>query len=142
MQEKDILETDISVYNCRSVRQATATQMNDIVFAEKVGKHLKSNAISIVNNLQLIGSGIGQTSRVDALVQALAKAKDKGFKLKSAVLYSDAFFPFADCAELAHQAGIEVLAEPGGSIRDQDTIDYCEKNDMCLIFTKNRHFKH
>lgn len=142
LQEKDNLAVDSSVYVTKSERQATENQLTDIVFAEKVGKHLKSNAIAIVHNLQLIGSGIGQTSRVDALNQAIAKAKDKGFELKGAVLYSDAFFPFADCAELSHAAGIEVLAEPGGSIRDQDTIDYCEQHGMCLIFTNHRHFKH
>lgn len=142
LQEKDNLEPDPAVYTAKTSRQATESQIVDIVFAEKISKHLKSNAIAIVKNQQLIGSGIGQTSRVDALNQAIAKAKDKGFDLEGSVLYSDAFFPFADCAELSRAAGIEVLAEPGGSIRDQDTIDYCQKHNMCLIFTTYRHFKH
>jgi phosphoribosylaminoimidazolecarboxamide formyltransferase/IMP cyclohydrolase len=90
----------------------------------------------------LIGSGVGQTSRVDALRQSIAKATERGFSLTGSVLYSDAFFPFADSAELALQAGIEVLAEPGGSVKDQETIDFCEKHGMCLIFTKYRHFRH
>lgn len=142
LQEKDNLQPDPAVYTAKTDRQATESQIVDVVFSEKIGKHLKSNAIAIVKNQQLIGSGIGQTSRVDALNQAIAKAKDKGFELEGSVLYSDAFFPFADCAELSHAAGIEVLAEPGGSIRDQDTIDYCQKHNMCLIFTSYRHFKH
>jgi phosphoribosylaminoimidazolecarboxamide formyltransferase / IMP cyclohydrolase len=115
---------------------------SDILFGEKLGKHLKSNAIAIVAQGQLIGSGAGQTSRVDALQQALAKVVARGFSFDGAVLYSDAFFPFKDCAELAHQAGVRILAEPGGSIRDQETIDYCETHDMSLIFTQYRHFKH
>ncbi|MEM7039222.1 MAG: bifunctional phosphoribosylaminoimidazolecarboxamide formyltransferase/IMP cyclohydrolase PurH, partial [Bacteroidota bacterium] len=133
---------DKSVYEGKTTRKATENELIDVMFGERVGKHLKSNAIAIVKNQQLIGSGIGQTSRVDALQQAIAKAKAKGFDLNGAVLYSDAFFPFADCAELSHAAGIEVLAEPGGSIRDQDTVDYCENHQMCLVFTKHRHFKH
>lgn len=141
-QERDNLSGDSSVYVVKTTREAVPTELADIVFAEKVGKHLKSNAIAIAKDQQLIGSGIGQTSRVDALKQALQKARDKGFAFEGSVLYSDAFFPFKDCAELAHAAGIEVLAEPGGSIRDQETIDYCEANDMCLVFTKDRHFKH
>ncbi|MEM6272321.1 MAG: bifunctional phosphoribosylaminoimidazolecarboxamide formyltransferase/IMP cyclohydrolase [Bacteroidota bacterium] len=142
LQEKDLQEPDPATYEAKTSRQATEAQTLDIVFAEKIGKHLKSNAIAIVKDQQLIGSGIGQTSRVDALNQAIAKAKAKGFDLSGSVLYSDAFFPFSDCAELAHAAGIEVLAEPGGSIRDQDTIDYCEKHSLCLVFTNYRHFKH
>jgi phosphoribosylaminoimidazolecarboxamide formyltransferase/IMP cyclohydrolase len=142
LQEKDNLQPDASVYTPKTDRQATENQLVDIEFAEKISKHLKSNAIAIVKNKQLIGSGIGQTSRVDALNQAIAKAKDKGFDLKGSVLYSDAFFPFADCAQLSRAAGIEVLAEPGGSIRDQDTVDYCQQHNMCLIFTSYRHFKH
>lgn len=141
-QEKDNLFVDASVYEAKSTRQVTENELADVVFGERVGKHLKSNAIAIVKQQQLIGSGVGQTSRVDALKQGIAKAREKGFSLKGAVLYSDAFFPFADSAELALAAGIEVLAEPGGSVKDQDTIDYCEQHGMCLIFTKYRHFKH
>ncbi len=141
-QEKDNLLPDTSVYTAKSKRQATENQLADIVFGEKIGKHLKSNAIAIVKQQQLIGSGVGQTSRVDALKQSIAKAKEKGFDLSGSVLYSDAFFPFADSAELALQAGIEVLAEPGGSVKDQETIDFCEQHGMCLVFTQYRHFKH
>jgi phosphoribosylaminoimidazolecarboxamide formyltransferase/IMP cyclohydrolase len=141
-QEKDNLLPDTSVYERKSSRQVTENELADIVFGEKIGKHLKSNAIAIVKQQQLIGSGVGQTSRVDALKQSIGKARERGFSLDGAVLYSDAFFPFADSAELALEAGIKVLAEPGGSVKDQDTIDYCEKHDMCLIFTKYRHFKH
>jgi phosphoribosylaminoimidazolecarboxamide formyltransferase / IMP cyclohydrolase len=141
-QEKDNLVPDVHVYEGRSSRQVTENELADILFGEKVGKHLKSNAIAIVKQQQLIGSGVGQTSRVDALKQSIAKAQERGFDLRGSVLYSDAFFPFADSAELALAAGIEVLAEPGGSVKDQDTIDFCEQHAMCLVFTKNRHFKH
>lgn len=141
-QEKDNLSIDSSVYTPKSSRQVTENELADIVFGEKVGKHLKSNAIAIVKEQQLIGSGVGQTSRVDALKQCIAKAVERGFSLENSVLYSDAFFPFADSAELAFKAGIMVLAEPGGSVKDQDTIDFCEKHEMCLVFTKYRHFKH
>jgi phosphoribosylaminoimidazolecarboxamide formyltransferase / IMP cyclohydrolase len=141
-QEKDNLVPDPSVYEAKSKRQVTENELADVIFGEKIGKHLKSNAIAIVKQQQLIGSGVGQTSRVDALKQSIAKARERGFSLKGSVLYSDAFFPFADSAELALQAGIEVLAEPGGSVKDQDTIDFCEKHQMCLIFTQYRHFRH
>jgi phosphoribosylaminoimidazolecarboxamide formyltransferase / IMP cyclohydrolase len=141
-QAKDNLLTDANVYEAKSTRQVTENELADVVFGEKVGKHLKSNAIAIVKGLQLIGSGVGQTSRVDALKQSIEKAGSRGFSLAGAVLYSDAFFPFADSAELALNAGIQVLAEPGGSVKDQETITFCEQNNMCLIFTKYRHFKH
>ncbi len=141
-QAKDNLLADSSVYEPKSTRQVTENELSDVIFGEKIGKHLKSNAIAIVKQQQLIGSGVGQTSRVDALRQSIAKATERGFSLTGSVLYSDAFFPFADSAELALQAGIEVLAEPGGSVKDQETIDFCEKHGMCLIFTKYRHFRH
>ncbi len=141
-QDRDTLAVDPNVYETKTSRQAASSELQDIVFGEKVGKHLKSNAIAIVKDRQLIGSGVGQTSRVDALRQAIDKAGRLGFSLEGAVLYSDAFFPFADCAEISHRAGIEVLAEPGGSIRDQETINYAEANKMCVVFTKNRRFKH
>lgn len=115
---------------------------NDIIFGLKTVKHLKSNAIAIVKNEQLIGSGVGQTSRIDALKQAIHKLKVMGFTTQDAVLVSDAFFPFADNIETAHQAGIEYFVQPGGSLRDQDSIDYCNKNNLCMLFTSMRHFKH
>ena len=141
-QEIDTLVADPQSYEQKSGRTASDSELKDAAFGEKVGKHLKSNAIAIVKDQQLIGSGIGQTSRVDALRQAIDKAGRLGFDLTGSVLYSDAFFPFADCAQIAHEAGIQVIAEPGGSIRDQETIDYCNENDLCLLFTQHRHFKH
>lgn len=127
---------------CQTPRKPTSTEAADILFGDTVCKHLKSNAIAIVKNQQLIGSGVGQTSRIDALKQAIAKALEKGFDLKGAVLASDAFFPFRDSVELAYQHGIEVVVEPGGSRKDNETIEYCVSNNMCLIFTGLRHFKH
>ncbi len=105
-------------------------------------KHSRSNAIVLVKNKQLFASGVGQTSRIDALKQAIDKANHFGFDLKGAVLASDAFFPFADSVELAHQAGITAVIQPGGSVRDKDSIEYCNKNGLAMVFTGNRHFKH
>ena len=114
----------------------------DLLFANKIVKHTKSNAIVLVKNKQLCASGTGQTSRVDALKQAIAKASEFGFDLKGAVMASDAFFPFADSVEIAHKAGITAVIQPGGSVRDQDTIDFCNKNHVSMVFTGSRHFKH
>jgi len=128
----------------KNVTEQTLPQhlKNDVIFGLKVVKHLKSNAIAIVKNEQLIGSGVGQTSRIDALKQAIHKLKVMGFTTKDAVLISDAFFPFSDSIEAAHQAGIEYFVQPGGSLRDQDSIDYCNKHQLCMLFTGMRHFKH
>ena len=142
VQEVDRAQTGSEELEYKTSRTPTTEELADALFGERVGKHLKSNAIAIVKDKQLIGSGIGQTSRIDALKQAIAKATDKGFDLKGAVLISDAFFPFADSVTLAHQHGIEVVLEPGGSVRDDETINYCENHNMCLIFTGLRHFKH
>lgn len=120
----------------------TEHEKQDVLFGDTVCKHLKSNAIAIVKNGQLIGSGIGQTSRIDAMNHAIQKAKDKGFDLKGSVLASDAFFPFSDAVELAHANEINVIVQPGGSIRDDDSIKFCENHNMCLIFTGMRHFRH
>ena len=114
----------------------------DMAFATILVKHTKSNAIVLAKNGQLLASGTGQTSRVDALRQAIAKAKSFGFDLGGAVMASDAFFPFPDCVEIAHEAGITGVVHPGGSIHDQDSIDYCEKNHMAMVITGKRHFKH
>ncbi|MBQ7061773.1 MAG: bifunctional phosphoribosylaminoimidazolecarboxamide formyltransferase/IMP cyclohydrolase [Bacteroidales bacterium] len=114
----------------------------DMAFATILVKHTKSNAIVLAKNGQLLASGTGQTSRVDALRQAIAKAQSFGFDLNGAVMASDAFFPFADCVEIAHQAGINAVVHPGGSIHDQDSIDFCEKNNMAMVITGKRHFKH
>jgi phosphoribosylaminoimidazolecarboxamide formyltransferase/IMP cyclohydrolase len=113
-----------------------------MVFATILVKHTKSNAIVLAKNDQLLASGTGQTSRVDALEQAIAKAGKFNFDLNGAVMASDAFFPFPDCVEIAHQAGITAVVHPGGSIRDQDSIDYCNAHGMAMCITGNRHFKH
>ncbi|HNS18625.1 MAG TPA: bifunctional phosphoribosylaminoimidazolecarboxamide formyltransferase/IMP cyclohydrolase [Bacteroidales bacterium] len=117
-------------------------ELNDLVFANKIVKHSRSNAIVLAKNKQLLASGIGQTSRVDALKQAIAKARGFGFGLQGAVLASDAFFPFADSVEIAHAAGITAIVQPGGSVRDQDSIDFCDTHHVAMVFTGIRHFKH
>ena len=117
-------------------------ELEDLVFANIIVKHTKSNAIVLVKNKQLIGSGTGQTSRVDALKQSILKAESFKLDLKNAVMASDAFFPFADSVEIANKAGINAVIQPGGSVRDQETIDYCNNNNMSMVFTGNRHFKH
>ena len=120
----------------------TATEIGDMVFANKVVKHSRSNAITLAKNGQLCASGIGQTSRVDALRQAIEKARSFGFDLHGAVLASDAFFPFDDCVKLAHEAGITAIVQPGGSVRDQDSIDRCNEYNISMVFSGYRHFKH
>jgi phosphoribosylaminoimidazolecarboxamide formyltransferase/IMP cyclohydrolase len=121
---------------------STEAQKSDLVFANMICKHLKSNAIAIVKDKQLLGKGCGQTSRVDALRHALEKAKSFGFDLNGAVLASDAFFPFDDCVKMAHEVGITAIIQPGGSIRDKDTVAYCQQNGMALVITGMRHFRH
>ena len=120
----------------------TDEQAQDLLFANKIVKHSKSNAIVLAKNKQLVASGIGQTSRVDALKQAIEKAHSFEFDLNEAVMASDAFFPFADCVEIAHKAGITAVIQPGGSIRDNETVDYCNKNGIAMVMTGVRHFKH
>jgi phosphoribosylaminoimidazolecarboxamide formyltransferase/IMP cyclohydrolase len=117
-------------------------EIDDLVFANIIVKHSKSNAIVLAKNKQLCASGIGQTSRVDSLKQAIEKAKTFGFDLKGSVMASDAFFPFGDCVEIAHKAGVTAVVEPGGSVRDQESIDYCSANGVAMVFTGVRHFKH
>jgi len=121
---------------------ATEEQHADLIFANLVCKHLKSNAIALVKHRQLLGKGCGQTSRVDALRHALEKAHQSGFSLNGAVLASDAFFPFDDCVRMAHEAGITAVIQPGGSIRDKDSIAFCKENGMAMILTGTRHFRH
>jgi len=118
------------------------SELSDLVFANKIVKHSKSNTIVIAKDNQLCASGVGQTSRVDALKQAIEKAKTFGFDLKGSVMASDAFFPFSDSVEIAHKAGITAVVQPGGSVRDQESIDYCSSNGMAMVFTGIRHFKH
>ena len=114
----------------------------DMLFANKIVKHSKSNAIVLAKDGQLLGSGVGQTSRVDALKQAIAKAQSFGFDLKGATMASDAFFPFADCVEIAHEAGIDSVIQPGGSIRDAESVEYCKAHGMTMVMTGFRHFRH
>ncbi len=115
---------------------------NDLVLASIIAKHTKSNCIVIVKNQQLIGSGMGQVSRIDALNQAIDKSKKFGFELKGSNLASDAFFPFSDCVEIAFKNGIDSIVQPGGSVRDQDSIDFCNENEMSMVFSGIRHFRH
>ena len=117
-------------------------ERENLAFANIICKHLKSNAIALVKNKQLIGKGCGQTSRIDSLRQALEKAKQFNFDLKGAVMASDAFFPFNDCVKMGHEAGITAFIQPGGSIRDKDSIDYCVENKLAMVITGMRHFKH
>ena len=117
-------------------------QREDLEFANIICKHLKSNAIALVKNKQLIGKGCGQTSRIDSLRQAVEKAKQFNFDLNGAVMASDAFFPFNDCVKLGHEAGITAFIQPGGSIRDNDSIEYCKENNLAMVITGLRHFKH
>lgn len=140
-------ERDLHTENTEHFKYVTNTnlsdkQIEDLIFANKIVKHTKSNAIVIVKNKQLIGSGIGQTSRVDSVRHAIEKAKTFNFDLKDSVLASDAFFPFSDSIEIAHKEGISAFIQPGGSIRDKDLIDYCNQNNLSMIFTGFRHFKH
>jgi len=123
-------------------RETTDTEKTDLGFANLICKHLKSNAIALVKNKQLIGKGCGQTSRIDSLRQAVEKAKQFKFDLAAAVMASDAFFPFNDCVQLGHEAGITAFIQPGGSIRDNDSIEYCKKNNLAMVITGMRHFKH
>ncbi|MEI6866465.1 bifunctional phosphoribosylaminoimidazolecarboxamide formyltransferase/IMP cyclohydrolase [Flavicella sp.] len=123
-------------------RIVSEAEIEDLLFASKICKHTKSNTIILVKNKQLCAGGTGQTSRVDALEQAIAKAKTFNFDLKGAVLASDAFFPFPDCVEIAGNAGIESIIQPGGSIKDQLSVDYCNTHNIGMVFTGTRHFKH
>ena len=138
---------DLKAEEATALKQATtkaptAAEIEDLLFASTSVKHLKSNGIALVKNKQLIGMGCGQPSRVDALKQAIVKAKAFGFDLKGAVMASDAFFPFPDCVEIADKEGITAVIQPGGSIRDKDSIAYCDANGMSMMMTGTRHFKH
>jgi phosphoribosylaminoimidazolecarboxamide formyltransferase/IMP cyclohydrolase len=115
---------------------------DDLVLASIIAKHTKSNCIVIVKNQQLIGSGMGQVSRIDALDQAIEKSKKFGFELEESSLASDAFFPFSDCVEISFKNGINSIIQPGGSVRDQDSIDFCNENEMSMVFSGIRHFRH
>ena len=143
VQDRDnVVPTAADMQKSVTSTAITKEQAEDLAFATILVKHTKSNAIVLAKGRQLYASGTGQTSRVDALRQAIAKAKSFGFDLNGAVMASDAFFPFPDCVEIAHEAGIVAVAHPGGSIHDQDSIDYCENNKMGMAITGKRHFKH
>ena len=141
-QERDLKTETPDDLKSVTEKQPTQKEIENMLFANKIVKHSKSNAIVLANNKQLYASGIGQTSRVDALKQAIEKAKTFGFDLNGAVMASDAFFPFGDCVEIAHKAGITSVIQPGGSVRDKESIDYCNNNGVAMVFTGTRHFKH
>jgi len=142
LQDRDLSTETESDMKAATRLEATSQQLADLVFANKIVKHTKSNAIVLAKNQQLLASGVGQTSRVDALIQSIEKALHFKFDLEGAVMASDAFFPFADSVEIAEKAGIRAVVQPGGSVRDQDSIDYCEAHGVAMVFTGIRHFKH
>ena len=123
-------------------RNTSEAEKADLLFANIICKHLKSNAIALVKDKQLVGKGCGQTSRIDALRLAIEKAKQFGFSLHGAAMASDAFFPFDDCVSIAHEAGITTIIQPGGSMRDNDSIKFCKEHGMAMVMTQTRHFKH
>ncbi|HEU4718268.1 MAG TPA: bifunctional phosphoribosylaminoimidazolecarboxamide formyltransferase/IMP cyclohydrolase [Bacteroidia bacterium] len=141
-QEKDLRSETAADMKPVTHSVPTEDEYADLVFANKLVKHTKSNTIVLVKNRQLLASGTGQTSRVDALKQAIAKTQQFGFSLDGAVMASDAFFPFADCVEIANGVGIHAVVQPGGSIRDKDSVEFCDRNGMAMVFTGTRHFKH
>ena len=138
----DTVVATTSAMRTASTKVPSEQELNDLVFASILVKHTKSNAIVLAKHNQLLASGTGQTSRVDALEQAIAKAAKFKFDLHGAVMASDAFFPFPDCVEIAHNAGITAVVHPGGSVRDQDSIDFCNSHGMAMAITGTRHFKH
>jgi len=142
IQDKDDKTDVLGDLSYATNNKPTDKELEDLLFASKICKHTKSNTIVLVKNKQLLASGTGQTSRVDALRQAIEKARNFNFNLKGAVMASDAFFPFPDCVEIADKAGITNVIQPGGSIKDQLTIDYCNKNNVSMVMTGTRHFKH
>jgi phosphoribosylaminoimidazolecarboxamide formyltransferase/IMP cyclohydrolase len=141
-QEKDKSRESKAEMKPVTIRVPEPGEFEDLVFANIIVKHSKSNAIVLAKNRQLCASGIGQTSRVDALKQAIEKAHTFGFDLKGSVMASDAFFPFADSVEIAHKAGVSAIVQPGGSVKDNDSIEYCSRNGIAMVFTGIRHFKH
>ena len=142
VQDKDAKTDSLEDLSTVTNNKPTEEELSDLIFASKICKHTKSNTIVFAKGKQLCASGTGQTSRVDALRQAVDKAVSFGFDLKGAVMASDAFFPFPDCVELADKAGITAVIQPGGSIKDQLSIDYCNENDLAMVMTGTRHFKH
>ncbi len=141
-QDKDSKTESVESFSLATKKTASEAQLKDLVFANKIVKHTKSNTVVLAKNGQLLASGTGQTSRVDALHQAIAKANTFGFDLHDAVMASDAFFPFPDCVEIANNAGINAVVQPGGSIKDQLSIDYCNGHEVAMYMTGVRHFRH
>ena len=141
-QDKDLKTETINDMQTITTLSPSADELSDLEFANKIVKHTKSNTIVLVKNKALLASGVGQTSRVDALQQAIVKANHFGFDLKGAVMASDAFFPFPDCVEIANKAGITSVIQPGGSIKDKESIAYCDANGLSMVMTGTRHFKH
>ena len=142
LQEKDHKTDSVADLSNATQKSPSDGELEDLIFASKLCKHTKSNTIVLAKNKQLCASGTGQTSRVDALNQAIHKAKSFNFDLNGAVMASDAFFPFPDCVEIAHKSGISCVIQPGGSIKDQLSIDYCNENGVAMVMTGTRHFKH
>jgi phosphoribosylaminoimidazolecarboxamide formyltransferase/IMP cyclohydrolase len=142
VQERDqSIEEAENIYPCTH-QKPNPEQTEALVFANKMVKHAKSNAIVLAKGRMLLSSGVGQPSRIDALRYAIEKAQRFGHALQGAVMASDAFFPFSDCVEMAHQAGITAIIQPGGSVRDQESIDYCNNHQIAMVCTGIRHFKH
>ena len=142
VQDKDNITDTAAILKVVTDKKPCKEEIEDLLFASKLCKHTKSNTIVLAKGKQLCASGTGQTSRVDALNQAIHKAKYFGFDLSGSAMASDAFFPFPDCVEIAEKAGITAVIQPGGSIKDQLSIDYCNKNKVAMAFTNTRHFKH
>ncbi len=141
-QETDNVTDSISMLKTVTEKSPATAEINDMLFASVIAKHSKSNAMVLAKDRRMIAAGVGQTSRVDALKQAIDKARHFGLDMQGAVLASDAFLPFADSAEIAYHAGIRAIIQPGGSIRDRETIAYCNAHGMAMVFTGHRHFKH
>ena len=142
VQDKDTKTDTLEDLSYATIRKPSEKELEDLLFASKICKHTKSNTIVLVKDKQLYASGTGQTSRVDALRQAIEKATNFGFDLQGSAMASDAFFPFPDCVEIAKNAGISSVIQPGGSIKDQLSIDYCNENNVSMVMTGTRHFKH
>ncbi|WP_418509204.1 bifunctional phosphoribosylaminoimidazolecarboxamide formyltransferase/IMP cyclohydrolase [Corallibacter sp.] len=142
VQDRDNITDALSDLSEATNNKPSKSELEDLIFASKICKHTKSNTIVLAKNKQLCASGTGQTSRVDALNQAIHKAQSFNFDLKGSVMASDAFFPFPDCVEIADKAGVTAVIQPGGSIKDQLSIDYCNENNVAMVFTGTRHFKH
>ena len=142
VQDRDLKTETAEDCKTATTKAPTAEEVEDMLFANKIVKNSKSNAIVLAKGKQLLASGVGQTSRVDALKHAIEKAQGFGFDLHGAVMASDAFFPFPDCVEIAHEAGVTAVIQPGGSVRDAESVEYCNNHDVAMVITGFRHFKH